>query len=68
VRAPVRQLAGATLPLAFDDLSRAGFLRVTTWLRENPSALPESFSWTCDNVGLYRKQAEAWIPYKVWRM
>jgi 2'-5' RNA ligase len=55
------------LTLAFDDLDRDGYQRVCHWLRENPSALPAGYAWTCDNVGLYVREGEAWIPFKVWR-
>jgi 2'-5' RNA ligase len=55
------------LTLAFDDLDLAGFVRVQHWLNENPGILPHGFSWTCDNVGLFRREGDAWSPYKVWR-
>ncbi len=55
------------LTLAFDDLDREGFGRITRWLNENPRAIPDRFEWTCDNVGLYRREGEEWIAYKVWR-
>jgi 2'-5' RNA ligase len=55
------------LTLAFDDLDRDGFRRVADWLRENPAELPSGFEWTCDNVGLYRREGEEWAAYKVWR-
>jgi len=55
------------LTLAFDDLDRDGYLRVARWLHESPCVLPGGFEWSCDNVGLYRREGEDWIPYKVWR-
>jgi 2'-5' RNA ligase len=56
------------LTLAFDDLDLDGYVRISHWLDENPRALPEGFEWSCDNVGLYRREGESWTPYKVWRM
>jgi len=55
------------LTLAFDDLDREGYQRVCQWLRGNPSALPTGFQWTCDNVGLYVRDGEEWVPYRIWR-
>ena len=55
------------LTLAFDDLDLDGFVRVQHWLNDNPGGLPKAFSWTCDNVGLYRREGDSWCPYKVWR-
>ena len=55
------------LTLAFDDLDLDGFVRVQHWLDDNPSVIPEGFSWTCDNVGLFRREGDAWTAYKVWR-
>jgi 2'-5' RNA ligase len=55
------------LTLAFDDLELDGYVKVTHWLDANPGALPEGFAWTCDNVGLYRREGDAWTAYKVWR-
>jgi 2'-5' RNA ligase len=55
------------LTLAFDDLDLDGFVRIQHWLDDNPQVLPKGFSWTCDNVGLYRREGEGWLPYKVWR-
>jgi 2'-5' RNA ligase len=55
------------LTLAFDDLDLDAFVRVQHWLDDNPQVLPKGFSWTCDNVGLYRREGEGWLPYKVWR-
>ncbi|HET6452580.1 MAG TPA: 2'-5' RNA ligase family protein [Spirochaetia bacterium] len=55
------------LTLAFDDLERDGYQRVCQWLRENPGALPGELEWICDNVGVYVKEEEQWVPYKVWR-
>ena len=34
----------------------------------DPRALPEGFEWTCDNIGLYRRDGDAWTPHQVWRM
>jgi len=53
--------------LAFDDLSLDGFVNVEHWLNENPDRLPKGFSWTCDNVGLFRREGDTWTTYKVWR-
>jgi 2'-5' RNA ligase len=55
------------LTLAFDDLDLDGYVRVAHWLEENPGALPDGFGWTCDNVGLYRREEDEWAAYKVWR-
>jgi len=55
------------LTLAFDDLDGDGYRRVTDWLRANPGELPHAFHWTCDNVGLFWREGEQWMPYKVWR-
>ncbi len=54
------------LTLAFDDLDQDGFTRIEHWLNENPNSFPKEFSWTCDNVGLFRREGETWIPYKLW--
>ena len=56
------------LTLAFDDLNHDGFERIGQWLAGNPESLPKGFTWTCDNVGLFRRDGETWIPYKVWRV
>ena len=53
--------------LAFDDLDHEGFTRIDRWLHENPAGLPTAFSWTCDNVGLFRREGETWTAYKIWR-
>jgi 2'-5' RNA ligase len=55
------------LTLAFDDLDLDGFVRVQHWLNDSPGVLPQAFSWTCDNVGLFRREGDSWCPYKVWR-
>ena len=55
------------LTLAFDDLDLDGFVRIEHWLDEHPASLPKGFTWTCDNVGLFRREEETWTPYKVWR-
>ncbi len=52
--------------LAFDDLDLDGFNFVERWREQNPGALPAGFSWTCDNVGLYRREGDVWTAYKVW--
>jgi len=54
------------LTLAFEDMDVTDFLRVREWLETNSSALPASLSWTCDNVGLYRREGDEWTAYKVW--
>jgi 2'-5' RNA ligase len=55
------------LTLAFDDLDREGYRRTSDWIQENSGALPGSFTWICDNVGLYRREESVWTAYKVWR-
>lgn len=55
------------LTLAFDDLDLEGFVRIGHWLNENPEGLPPGFTWTCDNVGLFRRDGETWTAYKLWR-
>ena len=55
------------LTLAFDDLDRDGYSRIGEWIGDNPGALPDGFEWTCDNVGLFRREGEEWVPHKVWR-
>jgi 2'-5' RNA ligase len=55
------------LTLAFDDLDLEGFANIERWLKENPDSFPQGFSWTCDNVGLFRRDGEAWTAYKLWR-
>ena len=55
------------LTLAFDDLGLDGYLRAKDWLNENPDALPESFEWPCDNVGLYRQEGGLWTLFREWR-
>ena len=42
-------------------------MRVQHWLDDNPNVLPRGFGWTCDNVALYRREADTWSAYKVWR-
>ena len=56
------------LTLAFDDLDLDGYVSIDHWLNENPNGLPNGFSWTCDNVGLFRREGDRWTPYKVWRV
>jgi len=55
------------LTLAFDDLDLDGFQAIEHYVTENPEDLPKEFTWTCDNVGLFRREGETWIPYKLWR-
>jgi 2'-5' RNA ligase len=55
------------LTLAFDDLYLDGFVRVQHWLNDNPNILPNAFSWTCDNVTLFRRMEDTWCAYKAWR-
>ena len=55
------------LTLAFDDLDLDGFTRIENWLTENPNSLPNEFSWTCTNVGLFRREGDTWTAYKLWR-
>jgi 2'-5' RNA ligase len=55
------------LTLAFDDLDAEGFQNIQNWLDGNPDALPSCFEWTCDNVGLYRRQHAIWTLYREWR-
>ena len=66
-RATDRLLFEPHLTLAFDDLSVDGFTRASRWLGENPHAIPTGFVWTCDNVGLYRREGELWTLFKEWR-
>jgi 2'-5' RNA ligase len=55
------------LTLAFDDLDRDGFNRLKEWLERDAAAVPAGFEWTCDNVGLYRRESDSWTAYQVWR-
>jgi len=55
------------LTLAFDDLDLDGFVSVQHWLNDNPGILPKGFCWRCDNVALFRREADTWCAYKVWR-
>jgi 2'-5' RNA ligase len=55
------------LTLAFDDLDFDGFERIGRWISANPDCLPKEFSWTCDNVGLFRREGDTWTAYKLWR-
>lgn len=55
------------LTLAFDDLDLDGYVHVQHWLDDNPGVLPNGFCWTCDNVALFRREADTWCAYKAWR-
>jgi 2'-5' RNA ligase len=54
------------LTLAFDDLDLNGFERIEHWMNQNPEGLPRGFTWTCDNVGLFRLEGDIWTAYKRW--
>jgi 2'-5' RNA ligase len=54
------------LTLAFDDLDHDRFEKIEHWLDENPGSVPQGFTWTCDNVGLFRLEGDTWTPYKLW--
>ena len=55
------------LTMAFDDLSEEGFLAIRSWLERTPGAIPTGFEWTCDNVGVFRREGDTWSAYKLWR-
>jgi hypothetical protein len=50
-----------------DDLCEEGFLAIRTWLERTPGAIPVGFEWTCDNVGVFRREGDTWSAYKLWR-
>ncbi len=56
------------LTLAYDDLDLDGYRSIESWREQSPRGLPEGFTWTCDNVGLFYLDEEDWTPYKVWRV
>ncbi len=55
------------LTLAFDDLRMEGFQRIQNWFEGNPGDLPARLEWSCDNVGLYRRQGALWTLHREWR-
>jgi len=51
------------LTLAFDDLEEAQAEELLAYARSRPDLFPPELTWTCDNVGLFRKCDGAWEPY-----
>jgi 2'-5' RNA ligase len=66
-RASDRLVFQPHITLAFDDLTEEGERSVRSWLNENPGVIPAGFTWTCDNVGVYRKVGGLWTLHMEWR-
>lgn len=66
-RASDRLVFQPHITLAFDDLTEEGAQSVRVWLDQDPAALPDSFQWTCDNVGVYRRVGGLWALHTEWR-
>jgi len=55
------------LTLAFDDLTDDGVRAIQQWWEKEPEVLPDGLQWSCDNIGLYRREQDAWIVFREWR-
>lgn len=52
------------LTIAFHDLSSEGAARVARWIEDSVDSVPVGFSWTCDNVGVYRLLGGRWELFR----
>lgn len=53
------------LSIAYEDLSMANYEKLCAHIKTQPELQTRAFEWTCDNVSLYEKVDQRWVPYHV---
>ena len=56
------------LTLAFQDLTPVGLRRLENHLSTREELRSRRFSWSCDNVSLYRRCGSRWQPHQIYKL